>query len=529
MRIAKSQQQRRTVSRAERWLWAAALLMIFGLGWLAGNGGWHERLGAWATAFWRDPGGVFAAWSARANIPTLYLDLKFVNIQQLSARRLTALESGAYLGGDAPVPGKLTLNGASAEADVSLPEVEAAALLNDRFPFAVTLRDESTLLDMRQATLWPIDEQTSWPRMLFSRAYRAALRERGIPATACEVVRLNVNGMNWGLYVMEETPATATAALEGFSPESVVVYFDRRVYLEVQPVVDESSFAYAKIAVVPVRETPTRVGATRPDPALAALRADVERILRGVEQGTYPPSAAFDPQTLADFMALTMLWRGDFALDWRALHLIYDPATRRFTPLATGALPGHALPLPAAFTADPAIQQAHAQALAAFGQPEFLASVQRSADWRADEAVAAGDAFAAADVLDGHQTQMRILASPARTLVAVITESEGAWQLRLTNAIPFSLEVLSLDIGERAVLPLDPAWVVETDRARLLDAANGIVLPAFTVWPPSSVTVRVPVAALREIAPGPAEAVSVVTRIWGLDARIPVPADWRGE
>ncbi len=513
MRITKSQQRGRVALQrvvwAERWLWALALLLVLGVGWLAGNGGWFQRLGTSAVAFWRDPRGALAAWTTRADVPTLYLDLKLANVKRLTALRTRALEFGAYLAeeGEA-VPATVTLDNTSVDADVSLPEIEAAALTSDRWPFVVTLRDGKTVFGMRQATLWPVDDITPWQNTLLSQSYRAALRAHSIPATASQVVRLTVNGASWGLYVLEETPRSALAAF----PNHVLVYFDRRVYLAAQPVVTGGSFGYARIVV-------SRGLDTRDDPA---LRADVARILRGVEAGTSTPSAAFAPQPLADFMALTALWRGDFALDWRSLYWLYDPATQRFTPLGTGALPGDALPLPTAFTDDPAIQRAYAQALEAFSRPEFLAAARDSEDWRRDRAIFG----ARLDSLADHQSRMRALVMPSRTIFASLDEIEGAWQLTLINVMPFPVEIISLDLEDQVEVLLNPVWVRESDRAHLLNVADNIILPARTVELAPPVVVRVPLTALRDVAPGTPKAVNLVTRIHGLDTFVVVPVGW---
>jgi len=491
-------------------LWAAALLLIFGLGWLAGNGGWHRHLADWMTRFWCDPRAALSAWAARADIPTLYVDCKFANMQKLATQRDRALEAGAHLAeATEAVPARLTLDNRTVDVDMRLPEIEAAALAGSRWPFVVTVRNGKALRDMSRLILWPADETT-----YFGLTYRAALRARHIPATASYYVNLTVNGTGWGLYLVEEVPSTVLMEAQGFSPQSVVVVFDRRAYLEAQPLVVDGGFAYARVIVFRGDND------ARDDPALAAIHADVVRLLRGVERGIHAPSTIFDPQTLADFMALTMLWRGTPTLDWRSLYLLYDPTTRRFTPIGSSALPGTMLPLPAAFTADPIIQRAYARSLATFGDPTFLTTLEQGEDWRTDTAVAP------VGILSEHQTRMRALVMPARSLVAAVAESEGAWQLILTNVTPFPVEVLALDVGERALLSLDPAWVLEADRARLLDAADGIILPAQTGDTAPSIVVRVPLTVLRAVAPAMPETINVVTRIWGLDAQIVVPLEW---
>ncbi len=507
MRITKSQ----PASRASvRWLWAVALLLVFGAGWLVGNGGWHRHLADWMTRFWRAPRVVLQAWATRADIPTLYVDCKFANMQKLATQRARALEIGAHLAEAAEaVPARLTLDGKTVDVDMHLPEIEAAALTGTRWPLVVVLRDGKTLRDLSRFILWPAAETT-----YFSLTYRAALRARHLPTTASYYVHLTVNGTGWGMYLVEEIPSVASLQAQGFPAQSVIVAFDRRAYLEAQPLVPDGSFAYARIVVFRSDND------ARDDSELAAIRADVVRLLHGVEQGIYAPSTLFDPQTLADFMALTMLWRGTPTLDWRSLYLLYDPATRRFTPIGSSALPGAVLALPEAFTADPAIRRAYAQALMAFGSPTFLATLQQGEDWRTDAAVSS------AETLAEHQARMRAFVAPVRPLVATITELEGGWQLTFANVTPFPVEVLALDVGERVRLPLDPAWVLDADRARLLEAADGLILPAQTGDVARSVTVHVPLTALPAAAFRTPETVNVITRIWGLEAQIAVPVEW---
>lgn len=526
MRIAKSKPSSRTASRFDRWLWVLLLILAFGVGYLVAQLGWY----GWLRAAVGDPRSAFAAWRARAEIPTLMVDLDFASYQLLAARRERAVQTGANLASETDaVPATLTLDATPADVMLRLPEATAAELTGNRWPFEFAVRAGQSLSGVSGGTLVPVGAQTQLDQL-----YLMTLRSVGIPITARRYVNLTVNGASWGLYGLATLPSTEMLVAEGFSPESVVVFFDQHDYLAAQPASPAGSFAYARIVVARAaggtRAAWTQVLAD--NPALASLRADVVRSLRALEQGDIAPSDLFDVDALAHFLAVTTFWYGSPELDWRSLILAYDPATRRFTPIGTSAPSSPETPLPAAFTDDPVVQVAYVQMLEKLSDQQFLEPIQRAwdaQDLRMVGALAAGETPALADVLADRRAMAQALLLPSRTLFARAQIVDGALLVQLDALLPYPVVLLGFDFGERGFLPLDSAWVTSSMGGSPVGIEDSIVVPARVTDAPVAIDVRVPLSSVPVALQGAQDELLVVTRIWGSDDEIAVPVGWGGE
>lgn len=526
MRITKSNPRSRVAFKSEWWLWSFLLVLAFGLGLLVCQLGWGDLLRAYVDVLRRAPQLIVMGWSQRVEVPSLTLDLAFADYQRLYARREQAPNPAIDV---TPVPAMITSKEGAVSVDLRLLNVAVTESNGVHWPFELIANAGESLLGMRSAILVPADED-----LLFTQRYLAMLHDLGSPVPMRRYVRLTVNGTDWGLYVLEELPSTEMLVAEGFSPESVVVFFDPHEYLEAQPVVLGDSFAYAQIAVV------RAVGGSREewaaaldgDPALAAVYADVVRTLRGVELGEYAPSEAFDVETLARYLAAMMFWRGSSVLDWRTLYLAYDPATRRFVPIGTNAVADSTTQLPTAFIDDPAIQYAYVQTLRTFCKPEFLEAMQEAWDLessRLSAFITLGYPLADWDALSAHQDRIQSMLSPSRTLFARVTEIDGILQVRLDAVLPFPVEVLGFDFAERGFLPAAPTWVNPQTKAAFVTGVDGVILRARVSDAPVMAEMQIPLSSLPMALQGVPDEIRIVTRIWGLDAQIVVPAEWGNE
>ena len=495
MRITKSRPRSRVTRQSERWLWGLLLILAFGLGFFV----CQSEVG---TALRHDPRLAVATWFRRNAAPTLTLDLAFEDYQRLYAR---LARTRPAMADDGPVPATVTSAEGMVAVALRLYDVAVTASPEARWPLELTVDGGATLFGMAAATLTPA---TGDARL--AAGYLAMLRREGFPVPDYRTVRLVVNGRAWGLYALEALPSAQMLAAQQSRPDAVIAFFDARDLLAAQPTLSGSPFAYARPEVARVLGYGWE-DALADDPALATLRDDVAATLRAVASGAVTPSRVFDADSLGRFLAITTLWRGSSALDWRTLHLAYDPAAQQFTPIATGVVLDPVLALPAAFTDDPAIQRAYARALRDLSDP---AALQVGAD--------------VGETLTAHQAWMRQAIAPPRTLFVAVAEESGDLRLTLTNVVPFPVEVVRLDLGERASVPLAPAWVVTSERAPLV-AASGVVLRARVADAPVTVEVRVPLSALPIALQGTPDELRVVTRIWGLADEIAVPAEWGSE
>ncbi|MBN1177703.1 MAG: CotH kinase family protein [Anaerolineae bacterium] len=496
------------------WLQVGLLLLACALGFVVAWQGWHRPLVDAFSHWLDDPAFAAQALFRRADLLTLSVDLDFEDYQTLLDRRERVLRLGVNVGDAADaVPAVVHAADAATQVLLRFPQGPADALAGQAWPLEAAVQDDGALFGLRHVSLTPADDA-----LLSTWGYLTSLRQAGLLAPRCEVVHLTVNGADWGPYAMEERPTADLLRAQG-RDGSVVVTFDQRAYWEALALgagaPPGGGFQYAQVACA------------SDDPLLDNTCAAAARLLRQVQDGDVAPSAAFDVERLADYLALTALWRGTPAPDWRALSFAYDPATARLEPVASGAAFASAAPLPSYLTADPALQAAVVRALAAAGRPEALADVRAAleADVERLRLMLGAGALPWSD-LEARQAAIRRQLAPLHPLLATVAAENGALVLHLRNPQPFLVEAVGLDVGESAFLRVDPAWVDAADGAALADVPGALVLRAADGARAPSVCLRVPTTALRVGADQAADEVRVTVRLYGLDAQHVVVATW---
>lgn len=523
MRIVKgdtsapsSRQAARSRLRHNTLLQVGLLVLAVALGFVVHQQGWQRPLAGFAASLARNPTSTLTALLGRSDLPTLRVDMRFRDYQRLLDRRTEALRRGVNLVSEQDyAPASISLGDTTVAVQMRLPAGSAFALSGAAWPFEVAIQD-GALLGLRRFTLTPADATA-----LSTWGYLETLRQAGLLAPRYELVRLVVNGSPRGLYALEELPTAEMLAAQG-RPESVVVAFEPGAYWEAYARLGEalpgSGFQYAQAACAPY------------DVAASDSCSDAVRALRTLR------ASDWDAERTGAFLALTVLWRGSAALDWRTLRLAYDPQSACFEPIGDGATFTPIAPLPDALTDDPRLQAAYLNALARFSAPDYLTQLQADLGGELETLSAAlGYPDLPWATLEAHQAVMRRMLAPSRPLLAWIEPDDavlaGALVLRLSNVQPFPVEVVGLDIGESARLSLDPAWVSESDRISLVDepgTAARVVLRAAVGSTPRSIRLRVPPEALPaggEWVWQSPDAIQIITRLYGLDNQnIPVPA-----
>lgn len=458
------------------------LVAAFGLGFFTHQSGWH----ALPLRLLRDPQAVWTMWRARSALPGVALDVRFGDYQQLAAWRERALRLGVHVPDtDAAVSATAQFGGGAREA------------IEVRLPGGPALPGETWLLEVRRAgasdwlRVTPLDETratSAWQQW----GYLEALRREGFPAATLTFARLEVNGSAWGLVALE-TPAPANAYFEAQSLWEALA--------DGEALAAADSFRYADVSG---------------DPAAAAL-------LRAALGGEVPLAEVCNAERLGRFLALTALWTGQPAPDWRALRWSYDPATHLLAPV--GAVPpGDApAPLPAAFFADPTVQIAYARALAEFSAPAYLEQLRREHGPALEaQGLTLGVSPAALwATLVAQQRGLRARLSPEHALAVTLEPDGVGFALWLVNRQAFPVQILGLDAGGAGLRSLDPAWMSDAERAQLVASGDAFVLQGATGALPQPVRIALP----RNLTAAGGDTLYVVARFWGVDgpeARIPV-------
>ncbi len=511
MRITKSNQRskpsqpRSLVSQAgpDALLLIGLLALAAGLGYAAHALGWQRSLMRLGRMMVQHPRTTLVSWYHQNTVPVLYVDLPFVNYETLTQAREQALRLGAY------VPQTQDHVAAIMRYEGTEVPVEVWPLAGPTDAFQAVAwqlsfyAEVSPLLSMTRFNLTPADSAyvSTW-------GYLETLRRLEIPTVQSRLVRLNINGVDEGLYVLEKVPTPSMV-----TPGQLVVGFDATAYwstvTQLGETVPESGFQYADTVVFGASEDP------------AVIRDEALRRLYAVQSGELAPADAFDVATLARFMAITTFWRGTPAVDWRTVRWAYDPGSRRFIPIARGYHPEPLKPLPEVFTDDPVIQIAYARALREFSQSGYLDALERALgpemeDLRWRMGVDLTRDPLPWSTLETHQRLMRAQLSPSRPVSAYFIEGAGGLWLGLANLQQLPVEIVGVNVGEHAFVAANSAWVMAEDRGLMLDDEAGVTLRGLDGPVPRFLHLHIPF----DVLDGPREgAVHVTVRIAGLPSQ----------
>lgn len=480
-----------------RLLLGLALLTAFALGFLSHSYGWYETPLQWGTLLVREPRAAAALWRARAALPVVNLEARFSDYQRLSTLRERARQLGVHVPfAEETLRADMVSNDGQRHAvTVRLPGGPAIVADGDAWTLEVSPADTGDWL-----RLTPVDDLRrafAWQQL----GYLDALRQEGFAAATQAPVRLHVNGASWGLYILE-TPAPVEGA----------VFFDAQAAWEAQAAgepLSEGGFRYAAVA---------STDALSPTLQAAAAR------LRAVQLGERPLSEVCDAASLGRFLALTALWTGQSAPDWRTLRWQYAPATGLLAPVGIGQSWDAPAPLPATFYDDPAVQVAYARALTELSTPAYLEQLRRASGATLAQhwlALGATQITPPWESLARHQRTLRARLAPPHALAATLTPDGRDFVLQLVNTQPFPLHIMGVDAGGAALHSLDPAWVIAADRPHLIDADENLVLRAASGAQVQPVRLRLP---WRLAATG-GDTLFVVGRLWEAGApelRVPV-------
>jgi hypothetical protein len=512
-------------SRSATVLQVGLLILAFALGFIVHQQDWHRPLVDFVSSLAQHPTFTIMALFRRSDLPTLRVDLQFEDYQLLIDKRAQAQRLGANITSDQDyVPAAIDHAGTTVDVQMRLSEGAASELNGETWPFEVTVQGSGTVLDLRRFILTPADT-----KVLSTWGYLETLRRADLLSPRYHLVRLLVNGTSKGIYAMEEYPSFELLAAQEQQGDAIA-YFETNAYWEAtthlggSPSGSGFQYAQSSIECAPLPAHPDN-DQDMTDAAIPSQGCiEAFQTFRALQEGEISPSDALDVDRMSSFLALTALWWGTSELDWRTLRLAYAPTTNRFQPVGRGIHPKPITPLPSRFTDDPEIQTAYARALSQFSLPHYLDRLQIDLkDEMESLQLALGTEMGHLELpwagLEAYQASMRRQINPSRTLFATIESDDTALVLRLSNTQPFPVEIIGLDIGETAFLPVSSTWVAEADRELLVENPDAVILRATVTSMPRAVHLRVPLESLplgqewERQSPG---TIRVVTRLLGL-------------
>lgn len=464
----------------------------------------------------RNPGARLRAWQLRRAWPVLEVDVDFESYQRWM-RVVESQRQGQVALSETDCV-TVQLGGAAGGLPATLCPAPARlyAPLSSSPAFTVELAAGARLMGMHSAILAPADAAS-----VMGMGYLRTLGAVGLAVPERRFINVSVNGSGWGAYVLEALPeeaASAATAASGSAAGLVMVTFDGTELPWPYPAAPRS-YGYAKPVL-------TSLASGGGEGAGVELPARSVAALESLASGAVTPSEVVDDQALARMVAATALWHGATELDWRTLAFVSDGATGLLVPLPAGWTPDAATPFLTPLMAHPTMQREIAVWIDRFCDPAVVDLVLTDGDLEALFVALGGEAGALRSTLVGHQAAMRAFVEPSRTLFAAIANDTAGLRIDLRAILPFPVEVLGLDFGGQGYLAMDSAWVTEPDPAVLWTAADGATVFAGRVGSaPVVASFVVPLQALpADLQVGRGE-LSLVTRVWGLEAAIPIAVD----
>lgn len=482
---------------------------------------WYGVEGRVIAGLWfRDLGS-----SGRAAEEDLALQLKIGRreYKQMAERRQAALQSGGVGDeGDKLAVGTLRFHKQRLAAVVRLYEGPIDRLQENRWSFYIEVQDDSALFDMRAFSAQPIDLDSFLSEWWFAHS----MREAGLLSDRCALVRLSVNGDDWGLYLLREALAEEWLASQG-RDGGVIVGLDERSFWERQAQLGEGWVAGQTLLVDPLSSPPeqpafapmdetqvVQLGESLDDDGGAD--AALER-LRAFLGGRVDISQAFDTALLGRYVAHANLWGARYGLIGpRAWY--YDPSTGLLEPIAHDAqplAPAYASWMDLAQYEDPAVMEAYAREVARISQPGYVAALRAAYEAELGQGIRGEDALW--EVVAERQALLADALHPPETVRAyqAHSESRSSLEIEVGNLVPYPVVLQQLVVGDR-VLEIEPGWVVDSPKLVHAKAAGAVVLRGLQATVPRYLVLRV-----SGLAPD-APPVQVVTQLVGMEEQVAV-------
>lgn len=412
-------------------------------------------------------------------LETLYIDIAPDDFAQIEAKRQEALETWILLSDDADfVPATLRWRGDEISVQLRLKGDWADHFARDKWSFRVRARGGQYFEGMRVFSLQDPSTRTYLNEWL----YMENLRAEGVLSVDYWFVHLVLNGDYKGIYAVEESFAKELLEAQK-RREGVIIRYNEDLLWEYWAAYDNDLMTPRGVTDFYIIDE-FESGRVDGSPALSAQRDAAVGLLRALWMKEKAPSAVFDVETLAKFLALSDVWDAQHALIWHNLRFYYNPVTARLEPVGFDA---QSLVEPAAINGqslkglrqavaydDVAIQQAYTRYLWEYSQPDYLAFLEQRYGSALETLRAAllpefgeqktmdgrGVLDAPWDHLAERQASLRELLSPLQMVYVHVPTGAPTDTLTLDvgNLLAAPVEVVGLRLGD-TLLPAQ-AWDV---------------------------------------------------------------------
>ena len=271
-------------------------------------------------------------------VPEIAIDVKFKHYQKIRDKRSEALRIGLLLKRpDDFVPATIRIGSKVVKAKIRLKGDHTDHLRDDnKWSFRIETKGDGQVFGLRRFSI----QHPRTRGFHLQKLFNETLRHLDVLVPRFEVVRVTVNGDDWGMMYLEEH--FSNELLESQSRrEGVIVRFDEDLLWQQRGAQNLAgrhhlwavrSYGYMNNKIKAFRKSrivKSERLSRQHDTAISLLRAYVE--------GKLAASDVFDVVTMGKFLAAAELWGSEHPVAWPNLRFYFNPIIARFEPIGHDA------------------------------------------------------------------------------------------------------------------------------------------------------------------------------------------------
>ena len=420
-----------------------------------------------------DPVAYVQTFLPAPELPTLTIDVGFIESENLLDQRNTALAEGVFLASEEDFqPATIEIR----ETDGRTRQIPMRLRLRqgladnvgegEKWPMDVRTRDGELLFGMRRFTLQDPAEN-SW---LNQWAFARAMEKAGVMTAHNYFANVVYNGQPLGIYAIQEGFGEELMINQDRLP-GVIVEFDADRLLEAiryyegieEDVLDDPFMNFTMADYYSFEVDAFRDASLLRDPELAAQRSQAIGLLRSLQEGVVEADDVFDVEKYGAFLALVDLWGATEALSLVNLRFYYNPDSGKLEPIAYN---GNPLRENSRISAGDLfdnleLQRSYLESAQIISHPDFIDQLQEELDpelRQLQRALSAEqDVELPWDTLRERQRQLQRSLNPIQPIFAYLgPPTNDTLQIDVANVFGLPVEVTGFELGEDNFLEANP-------------------------------------------------------------------------
>jgi len=269
-----------------------------------------------------------------ADLPDIYIDIKFKFFRKLQEKRKESLQRGVLFTREGDyVPAEIRHKGRTVKVKMRLKGDWARNPSDKKMSFRVQVKDGDHFLGMRRFSLQnPKARIYDGDRLFFE-----AIKREGILAPRHSFVDLTVNGTKTGIMALEEHFSKELLESQGRRAGVILRFDESMVWLAESENSKGRGFEGVYDNYKNATIKPFRLNRIKSSKKLTNELESATRLLRAFVDGALKPSQVFDPILMGRFIAVGDFWGAWHGLRWHNLRFYYNAITGYLEPIGFDA------------------------------------------------------------------------------------------------------------------------------------------------------------------------------------------------